>query len=138
MVTLESSKVFSRLKPEQLKILQGIARERSFERGQEIFKEGDAGDGLYMVKEGLVEISGLLGDNARHVFSAAAPGEIFGEMAVLEEKPRSASATAREETKVYFFSREDMLNLVEVSPAILLVLLREVSNRFREVNPQYL
>ena len=94
MVTLETSKVFGRLNPEQLKILRGIAQERTFPAGNEIFKEGDAGDGVYLVKEGLVEISGMLADQARHVFSEEKPGDIFGEMAVLEDKPRSASAIA--------------------------------------------
>ena len=95
MVTLETSKVFGQLKPEQIEILRGIAQERCFESGRGIFKQGDAGDGVYLVKEGLVEISGTLADDARHVFSEAGPGDIFGEMAVLEDKPRSASAIAK-------------------------------------------
>jgi signal transduction histidine kinase len=135
---LESSKVFGKLKPEQLKILREIAQERGFESGQQIFKQGDAGDGVYLVKDGLVEISGTLADNARHVFSEAAPGDIFGEMAVLEDKPRSASAIARTKTSVYFFAREDMLKLVERSPTLALLFLREISNRLREFNQQYL
>lgn len=138
MLTLEQSKVFGRLKPAELKALNGIAQEKAFGPGDEIFKEGDAGDGLYLVKSGLVEISGLLTDRARHVFLQAGPGEIFGEMAVIEDKPRSASASARQGTRVYFFARQDMLNLVESSPALSLVLLREISSRLREFDRQYL
>ena len=138
VVTLETSKVFGKLKPDQLKILREIAQERSFGSGQEIFRQGDTGDGVYLVKEGLVEISGTLADNQRHVFSEAAPGDIFGEMAVLEDKPRSASAIARKKTSLYFFAREDMLKLVELSPALALLFLREISNRLREFNQQYL
>ena len=137
-MTLESSKVFGRLKPDQLKILRDIAQERTFEAGREIFKEGEAGDGVYVVKEGLVELSGMLSDNARHVFSQAEAGDIFGEMAVLEDKPRSASAVAREKTSTYFFAREDMLKLVERSPALSLLFLQELSHRLREFNRQYL
>src|SRR5262245_65487275 len=59
-------------------------------------------------------------------------------MAVLEDKPRSASATAREDTTVYFLERAEMLKLVEKSPTLSLMLLREISHRLREFNQQYL
>ncbi len=137
-MTLEQSKLFSRLKPDELAALQRIAREQSFAAGTEIFKESDPGDGLYMVKEGQVEISVLVGEHGRHVFSQVGPGEIFGEMAVLEDKPRSASAVAAKPTRVYFIPREPMLKLVEHSPALALGLLREISHRLREFNGQYL
>ncbi|MEY2429351.1 MAG: hypothetical protein QOJ40_2236, partial [Verrucomicrobiota bacterium] len=107
-------------------------------KGDEIFKEGDAGDGLYVVKEGLVEISGLVGHNVRHVFSKVGPGDIFGEMAVLEAKPRSASAVAARPTTVYFIPRTKMLKLIQGLPPLSLVLLREISHRLREFNRQYI
>src|SRR5437867_3206203 len=134
MVTLEANDLFAQLNPEQLTSLRGIARERSFAIGQEIFKEGDAGDGVYLVKEGAVEISGLVGqnENVRRAFSQVGPGEIFGEMAVLEDKPRSACARAVEPTTVYFIPRSEMLKQIERSPALSLLLLREISNRSSE------
>jgi len=61
MVTLEASPLFAQFDREEIRALHGIAHERAFAAGQEIFKEGDAGDGVYVVKEGLVEISGLVG-----------------------------------------------------------------------------
>lgn len=102
MVTLEACSLFSQLKAHELKALQQVAQEKRFSISQEIFKEGDTGNGVYVVKEGVVQISGLVGPNVRHVFSRVRPGEIFGEMAVLENKPRSASAVAAEETTIYF------------------------------------
>jgi signal transduction histidine kinase len=138
VVTLETSELFRQLKPDELRILKTFASERTYRTGEDIFKEGDAGDGIYMLKEGLVEISGIVGDNVRVAFSKVNPGEIFGEMAVLEDKPRSASATAREETVVYFLERAPMLKLVEHSPTFSLMLLREISHRLREFNRQYL
>jgi signal transduction histidine kinase len=138
VVTLKGSKVFGKLAPEELHRLESIALERDFERGREIFREGDAGDGIYLLRTGLVEISGVMGENSRQIFSQARPGEIFGEMAVFEDKPRSASAVAREDSKAYFFERQKMLDLVSRSPALSLVLLREISNRLREFNGQYL
>jgi len=138
VVTFDSSALFRQLGPEDLKPLRGIAREQQFSTGSQIFKEGDQGDGVYLVRTGLVEISGLLADAARHVFSQIGPGEIFGEMAVLENKPRSACAIAKFDSTVYFVPREEILRLVEKSPAMAMALLREISNRLREFNRQYL
>src|SRR4051794_21785051 len=113
MVTLEASKLFSQLSAPELNVVRGIAREQTFAAGQDIFKEGDPGDCLYVVKEGLVEISGIIGTNARHVFSEVAAGEFFGEMAVLEDKTRSANAVAAKQTTVYVIARAEMLKLIE-------------------------
>jgi len=138
LVNLEASKIFGQLKPEDINILRQVAQERVFGAGTEIFKEGDPGDGLYVVREGLVEISVPISEKERRVFSQVSTGDIFGEMAVLEDKPRSAGAKAVEETSVYFFWREDILRLVDRSPTLALGMLREISARLREFNGQYL
>ena len=138
MVALEASRLFSQLSTAELSALRHVARERTFSAGQEIFKEGDNGDGVYVVREGQVEISGLVDQKVRLVFSQIGPGDIFGEMAVIETKPRSACAVAKVDTTVYFIPRADMLTLVEHSPALALALLQEVSRRLREFNRHYL
>lgn len=138
MVSLENSKIFGQLKPAELAMLRGMACERTCSAGQEIFKEGDAGDGVYVVKDGVVEISVAVGQSGRQVFSKVEPGDIFGEMAVIEDKPRSASALAVKGATVYFIARADMLKLVDGSPGLAQALLREISNRLREFNRQYL
>ncbi len=138
MVPLDSCPLFRPLRPGELQLLRQAAKECSYTANQDIFKEGDTGDGVYVVKDGLVEISGLVGQNVRHVFSQINPGEIFGEMAVLENKPRSATAVARKPTTVYFIGRDAMLELVGSSPQLALGLLREISNRLREFNQQYI
>jgi signal transduction histidine kinase len=138
VVALETSKLFCQLSPPELSALCRIARERKFSAGQEIFKEGDSGDGVYVVRDGAVEISGLEDGNVRRVFSELGPGETFGEMAVIEDKPRSANATAKADVSVYFIPRAEMLALVERSPKLALALLREMSHRLREFDRQYL
>jgi len=137
MVELEACPLFRPLKPDELRELRKAARERSFADGAEIFKQGDTGDGLYVVKEGRVQISGVMGENARQLFTKVNQGEMFGEMAVLEDKPRSASALADGPTTVYFIPREALLKLLAGSPALSLELVREISNRLREFNRQY-
>jgi signal transduction histidine kinase len=115
-----------------------MTQERTLAPAQEIFKEGDAGDGVYIVKEGLVEIAVRAGVTGRHVFTQIQPGDIFGEMAVIEDKPRSAGATARDASVVYFIPRAEILSLMERSPALTLALLREISHRLREFNHHYM
>jgi len=138
MVNLETCPLFSQLRPEELERLRAAAQEKTFAGDQEIFKEGDRGDGVYVVKSGQVQISGLVGKDVRHVFSTVKPNEIFGEMAVLEGKPRSASAAALGSTSVYFIPRDEMLKLLAASPSLALSLLQEISARLREFNRQYI
>jgi signal transduction histidine kinase len=138
MMPLEASKLFDQLKPAELQALRQIAREQRFPAGKEIFKEGDKGDGVYVVKDGSVEISGEVGKDVRLVFSKVGPGDWFGEMAVIENKPRSACAVAKEDTIVYFIPRPEMFTLIDRSPGLALGLLREISSRLRDFNRQYL
>lgn len=138
MVALEASKPFRLLGQVEHEALRQIAREQSVAAGGEIFKEGDRGDGVYVVKDGLVEISVEVAPGIRRVFGAINPGEMFGEMAVLELKPRSATATAAKDSVVYFIPRAELLAMVERSPVLALELLREISQRLREFNQRYI
>jgi signal transduction histidine kinase len=137
MVTLEACRLFRPLTPSELAALHRIAREKSFSAGREIFKQGDAGDGIYMVKDGLVEISAAATQNSRSVLSQVGSGEIFGEMAVLETKPRSATAAAASDSVVYFIPRDPLLAMIAQSPAFALELLREISRRLREFDQRH-
>jgi len=138
MVELESSKLFCQLSEVELRQLRDVTRERSLAPGQEIFKEGDPGDGVYVVKAGAVQISAVIGTGERRVFSEVRPGEFFGEMAVLDHQPRSAHASAGGETVVYFIPREQMMELLSRSPGLSLTLLQAFSLRLREFNQQYI
>jgi signal transduction histidine kinase len=138
VVGLESIALFRSLNREELQALRFITQERQFASGLEIFQEGTPGDGVYFVKDGQVEISGLVGGNTRRVFSQLGPGEIFGEMAVIEHRPRSATATALKDTVVYFIPRGEMLSLIERSPSLAFNLLQQISHRLREFNQLHL
>lgn len=138
MVTLESSKLFGHLPAEELKPLRAVARELRFAPDQEIFKEGDPGDGVYIVTSGQVQISAVIGTGERCVFSRVQPGDFFGEMSVLDHQPRSACASAQGETVLCFVPREQMVELLTRSPGLCIKLLQEISRRLREFNQQYL
>ena len=136
MATLETIPLFRHLNRAELQALRLIAQERRFAAGQEIFHENAPGDSVYFVKDGLVEISSDSG--ARRIFSRLGPGEIFGEMAVIEHRPRSATASAAQETVVYFLPRGEMLAFIEHSPGLAFALLQQISHRLRESNQLHL
>ncbi len=138
MLNLANTPLLGSLPAQALASLQAAAVERHFPAGAEIFRAGDTGDGLYVVQGGRVEISGAIGPGQRHVFAQAGPGELFGEMAVIEDKPRSASAVAKTDTEVLFIPREAVLDAIQRSPELAIGLLREISRRLREFNHQYL
>jgi signal transduction histidine kinase len=133
VVTLEAIPLFRQLNRIELQALRLITQERQFAAGQEIFHEGAPGDGVYFVKAGLVEISAGTGV-ARRGFSQLGPGEIFGEMAAIEHRPRSASASAGPATEVYFLPRGEMLSFIQRSPGLAFALLQQISHRLREFN----
>jgi signal transduction histidine kinase len=138
VVALESVNLCRNLAPDELRDLRAITQERRFAAGSQIVREGDSGDGVYIVKDGLVEISGLITADIQRVFRQLGPGEIFGEMAVVEARPRSATARALKDTELYFIPRDGMLALLQRSPALAFGVLQEISHRLREFDQLHL
>lgn len=106
--------------------------------GTEIFHEGDAGDGVYVIRAGLVEISSMITTETQCVFTRMGPGEIFGEMAVIEELPRSATAVTLKDTDVYFMPCAEMRQLLKNSPKLAFTVSQEISRRLREFDQFHL
>jgi signal transduction histidine kinase len=138
VVGLESIALFRNVSREELQALRFITQEWRLAPNQEIFREGDPGNGVYFVKDGFVEISSIVGNGNRHVFSKLGAGEIFGEMAIVEHRPRSATATAAGDAEVYFIPRGEMLSLIERSPTLAFSLLQQISHRLRKFNQLHL
>jgi signal transduction histidine kinase len=135
-VTIETIPLLRHLSRIELQALRAIVQVRTLAAGQEIFHEGAPGDGVYFVKSGEVEIAA--GSGERRVFTRFGEGEIFGEMAVIEHRPRSASAMATKPTEVFFLPRGEMLPFIEHSPGLAFALLQLISHRLRELNQLHL
>jgi signal transduction histidine kinase len=138
VIDLGAAELFRNLDPRELQALREIAQERTYPAGARIFTQNDRGDGVYVIRDGQVEIAHLVGDRALCVFSKFGPGEIFGEMSVIEDLPRSATTTAAKETKVYFIPRDEMAALLRRSPSLSFRLLQEISKRLRDFNQHHL
>jgi signal transduction histidine kinase len=137
MSELGKVELFSGLLAEGMQSLEQTAEMRAYKPRDVIFQEGDPGDGIYVVVEGEVQVSTLVSETERRVLTSVEPGDFFGEMAILDDRPRSATAQAERDTKVYFLHRDDLLKLLEHSPKLAVCLLREFSLRLRDFNKKY-
>jgi len=100
----------------------------TFKAGDVIFCEYEPGDSFYLIQSGKVKIVKIFGDIEKTI-DILQPGEFFGEMALLEEAPRSATIIAVEETKLLEFNRENFTILMKGNPQIALKLLKLFSKR---------
>jgi signal transduction histidine kinase len=137
MLPLESCKLFSSLSPDELTSLKKVTREASFRGGAQIFKEGDAGNLLYVVKTGSVQITAVIADGERQVLSRVLPGDVFGEFAIIDNQPRSATALAEVDTDLYVVPRDALVSMLTRSPQFSFSMMREITQRLREFNRQY-
>src|SRR5260370_34006212 len=89
-----------------LDLLKRNARKLSFRKGRVIFREGESSDALYVIEQGRVEISALIGAHERRVLATFGVCDYFGEIAVIDSKPRSANAIANTHTVFFGTPRE--------------------------------
>jgi signal transduction histidine kinase len=133
-----SEKRFAGVLSEELQALELGGHVRVFRAGEIIFSAGDPGDGFYVVESGRVEITAVVGNNEPRLLAVIADSDFFGEMAVIDNEPRSATARAATDTRTFFFNREQLLQLIERRPHLALNLIREFSIRMRALNQKYL
>lgn len=102
-----------------------------FAKGETVFNAGDVGDCAYVVEEGVVEIYVILDDGKEHHLSTMGKGEMFGEIALIDEKPRTANVRALERTILVPIQRTLVNDLLSKSDPILRHLLLVILERFR-------
>ena len=110
---------------------------REYKTGEIIFSEGSPGDGIYAVLEGRVHISAYVSQTSSHSLGEFTPGEFFGEMSTINVAPRSATATALQDSRLLFVSRDQVMELMESCPKLTFALLHAFSNRIRETNAHF-
>ena len=134
MPLLRSIPMFAGLNDEDLAALSTALTRREFKAGKMIFAIGDAGDAMYIVDSGDVNIH-LPGQNSQRIsLKDVSRGEYFGELALFDEKPRSASAVATSDAVLLELKHDTLAGYLERRPAAAMAILRTMSERLRETN----
>ncbi len=126
--------VFSTLEPADLEQIAQLTVPRRFEPGQMVFREGDASDTCYVVREGQARAIRSHGDGRTITLATFGPGDIFGELAMFEDERRSATVEAIGPTSVVAVLGPDMRRLLSEHPAIATRLVIALGRRLREMN----
>lgn len=134
---LKTVPFFNDLSTWQLKRVSGIVFERSYEIGEMIFEEGQPGAALFLIMDGQVSVE-ICKEKFTAKLAVLEKGAFFGEMALLDEAPRSASARAVERTKTLALYRNDLNRLIHTDPEtachVYRALARIVGDRLRSTN----
>src|SRR5271167_4273074 len=134
MELLERVPVFSTLVHSDLERIAQLAVPRRFEPGQVVFREGDASDTCYIVREGSARATHEHGDGRTITLATFGPGDIFGELAMFEDELRSATVEAIDPTTVVAVLGPDMRRLMTDHPEISMRLVVALAGRLRETN----
>ena len=110
---------------------------RTFQAGEMIFSEFEPGDAFYLIQAGRVQIVKLIGDIEK-ILDILQPSEMFGEMAILENSPRSASAIALDAVKVLEFNSKNFEILMMGNPQIAIKLLKMFAKRIYDSKRRFM
>jgi CRP/FNR family cyclic AMP-dependent transcriptional regulator len=111
-----------------------LAREKSYPKGSVILFEDDPGDSLFVVRDGRVKVVLVAEDGREVILGILGVGEHFGELALIDDQPRSAHVVAMEDSTLLVLRREDFRRRVEQNPAVAWALLIELSRRLRRAD----
>jgi CRP-like cAMP-binding protein len=121
----------SLLDPEDREALVARAGRRRFRRGSLLIHEGDSGDEVFALLSGRVKVTGTTGEGREVIVRFAGPGELLGELAVIDGQPRLASVEAIDPVEAVAIAGSDFRALLDSHPGISVALLRSLSRRFR-------
>ena len=138
---LTSVPIFDSLSKRQNAKLFSIMYIRHYEKDDVVFRQGDPGVGLYVVKEGEVEVFSENNDMTCLKISVLAKGDFFGETSLLNESPRSATIVSSAKTTLFGLFKPELLSLMDSDPKLGLKLIYRlsqiVSERLRHMNEQF-
>lgn len=119
-----------------IEVAAGVVRPRRFEEGTVVFREGDSGDALYLLSQGLVKLSKVDLGGHEKTLTLLQPPEFFGEMALLGHDQRSATALALTTVETFMLFRDDFQRLLTTYPTVNLNLTTTLANRLRGMDDE--
>lgn len=131
---LRTVPLFSELKEQKLRALSEAANFHRYPKNSMIVLAQEEGNTLFIISKGRVKVSIQSEDGREIVLSILGAGEFFGEMSLLDGRPRSATVVALEDTEALVLRRADFLRLIERFPQISIRLLEELTTRLRKTD----
>ena len=133
---LRTVPIFAEVGEPDLEKLATLATRKRYPKDGVVFFENEAGDTLFMIADGRVKVT-ILGDDGREIIlSVLGPGEFFGEMALLDNEPRSATTIAAEDSELLSLSRADFEGVLGHNPSIMASMIKVLTARLRHANHQ--
>ncbi|MBN1641031.1 MAG: cyclic nucleotide-binding domain-containing protein [Anaerolineae bacterium] len=123
--------LFSGLSARQLQALGERTTRRTYAAGEQIVVQGEGGIGLYVVLSGQAQAIHTRADGEEVTVNTFGPTDFFGELAMLNDEPRTASVTATEETACLILTRWEFLGKVRTDPEMAVTVLGELAKRFQ-------
>jgi CRP/FNR family cyclic AMP-dependent transcriptional regulator len=136
LAVLRQHPYFSDLEPEAFDQLCRYAKHTTLKRGATICSKGDPGNSLFAVISGTVKISTSSADGRSAIFNLIGPGEIFGEVALLDGLARTADATANTNCEVFVIDRREFIPFVKSQPALAMKFIELLCMRLRWTSDQ--
>ncbi len=130
IISLKKVPLFANVHGEGLKRLSDSIRPKVISRGDLVFEQNDLGEEMYLVQSGRVVLYQLLANEEEHLEVVTPPG-YFGDLALIDELPRSSSARAEEDSTLLVLHRENFRTAVQDYPDIAFAVFREFSRRVR-------
>ncbi|HEX8458278.1 MAG TPA: DUF1003 domain-containing protein [Pyrinomonadaceae bacterium] len=132
--SLRSVPLFASLDDRAARTLRDLMTVREAPPGTLLFKMGDPGDSMYLLESGQVRIYLHDGDGENLTLAELGDGDFFGEMAIIDGKPRSANAAVTEQACLAVLAREDFLRFVRANPDVALEMVSAISERLRRTD----
>jgi HD-GYP domain-containing protein (c-di-GMP phosphodiesterase class II) len=129
---LKEISFFAEISDADLRHIADIIQQKNYEEGAVIIEELTDAERFFIIYQGKIEITKRLDDGEELVLAVQSDGDFFGEMALLDARPRSASARALEPTTVLEISRDDFETLLFKAPMLAFRIMKELSTRLRE------
>ena len=124
--------LFNGLPEDQIVAIKKIAVEKKINKGEIIFSEGDEGNGFFVVADGRVKVFKVSTEGKEQILHIFGPGQPFGEVPVFAGQKFPANAQAIDKTRVLFFPRTSIVNLISANPSLALNMLAVMSKKLRQ------
>ena len=133
---LNSINIFSELADEECKSLQKFFKPRNYLKNSMIILEEEYGDLVFVVQKGTIKITRVNDEGKEVILALLGPGEIFGELAILDGEARSANALAQENCQLLAINKEDFLEILKNNFSVSFNLMCELAKRLRKSDQQ--